>query len=120
MSLPASSMVPPASGRMPMIASTSSAWPFPSTPAMPSTSPAWMVMSMSDNTSRPPITLPATRTPDSASTTRSVTVDSRSSGTGSAEPTIISASCRLVTVFGIGGADGGAAADDGDLVGDVP
>ena len=28
---------------MPMIASTSSVWPLPSTPAMPSTSPAWMV-----------------------------------------------------------------------------
>ena len=29
--------------RMPMIVSTSSAWPLPSTPAMPSTSPRWIV-----------------------------------------------------------------------------
>ena len=49
-----------------------------------------------------------------------MTVDSRSSGTGSAEPTIISASCRLVTVLRVGGADGGAAADHGDVVGDGP
>ena len=54
---------------------------------------------MSDSTSRLPAP-PATRTPASRSTTVSVTVDSRSSGTGSAEPTIISASWRLVTAFG--------------------
>jgi hypothetical protein len=29
--------------RMPMMASTSSVWPLPSTPAMPRTSPRWMV-----------------------------------------------------------------------------
>ena len=34
---------PDSSGRMPMMASTSSAWPLPSTPAMPSTSPRWIV-----------------------------------------------------------------------------
>ncbi len=35
MSSPASRIVPATVGRMPMIASTSSAWPLPSTPAMP-------------------------------------------------------------------------------------
>ena len=63
---------------------------------------------------------PATRTPASSSTTRSVTVDSRSSGTGSAEPTIISASCRLVTDFGSAVPTVVPAPDDGDLVGDGP
>ena len=37
----------PAGRRMPITASTSSVWPLPSTPAMPSTSPAWMTRSMS-------------------------------------------------------------------------
>ena len=40
MSSSPSAIGPAASGRMPMIVSTSSAWPLPSTPAMPSTSPA--------------------------------------------------------------------------------
>ena len=42
-SRPPSTIVPVAPRRMPMIASTSSAWPLPSTPAMPSTSPRWIV-----------------------------------------------------------------------------
>ena len=37
---------------MPMITSTSSAWPLPSTPAMPTISPAWIVSEMSSSTLR--------------------------------------------------------------------
>ncbi len=43
----------PRAPRMPMIASTSSAWPLPSTPAMPSTSPRWIVKLMSSSSARP-------------------------------------------------------------------
>src|SRR6266545_1329319 len=86
---PSTAILPAETVRMPISASTSSAWPLPSTPAMPSTSPAWMVKEMSSRTDRPS----AARTARSAtsSTTLSVTVDSRSSGTGSALPTISSA-----------------------------
>src|SRR3954454_10732468 len=51
-SAPASSMDPVAPGRIPMIDSTSSAWPLPSTPAMPRTSPLWMSKLMSSSSGR--------------------------------------------------------------------
>ena len=44
---------PEVGSRMPMMTSTSSAWPLPSTPAMPRTSPAWIVREMSSRTGRP-------------------------------------------------------------------
>ena len=78
-----------------MIASTSSAWPLPSTPAMPSTSPAWMLSVTSSSTARP--SGERTVSPSTASTTSSRTVDSRVSGDGSSPPTISSASRRAVT-----------------------
>ena len=81
-----------------MIASTSSAWPLPSTPATPSTSPAWMVSETSSSTGRPS---PARRvSPRTSSTTSGRTVDSRVSGDGSSPPTISSASRRAVTSAG--------------------
>ena len=48
----------------------------------------------------------------------SVTVDSAVSGEGSSEPTISSASWRLVVLCRLGLADGGAAPHHGDVVGD--
>jgi hypothetical protein len=42
-----------------MTTSTSSAWPLPSTPAMPTISPAWMVSEMSSRTGSPPRRLQA-------------------------------------------------------------
>ena len=83
---------------MPMIVSTSSVWPLPSTPAMPSTSPACTTRSTSASRARP--ASPASVRPSTRSTSRSVTVDSRVPGSGSSLPTIISASSRLVTVRG--------------------
>ena len=47
-----------------------------------------------------------------------MTVDSSVSGEGSSEPTISSASWRLVDVAGLGLADGRAAPHHGDVVGD--
>ncbi len=38
--MPATATVPPATGRIPVIASASSRWPFPATPAIPTISPA--------------------------------------------------------------------------------
>ncbi len=99
MSVPFSTTRPPLSWRMPMIVSTSSVCPLPSTPAMPSTSPARTTRSTPASSGRPPPS-PASSRPDTSSTTRSVTVDSRVSGLGSSLPTIISASCRLETVRG--------------------
>jgi hypothetical protein len=80
------------------MASTSSAWPLPSTPAMPRTSPRWIVKEMSSSTGR----LWAGRmlSPSTSSTGTSVTVDSRVSGVGSSLPTISSASSRAVTEDG--------------------
>ena len=52
------------------------------------------------------------------SSTWSVTVDSSVLGDGSSLPTISSASLREVTSAGLTDGDGGAAADDGDVVGD--
>ena len=82
-----------------MIVSTSSVWPLPSTPAMPSTSPACTTRSTSASSGRPPASAGSVR-PSTRSTSRSVTVDSRVPGSGSSLPTIISASSRLVTVRG--------------------
>ena len=82
-----------------MIVSTSSVWPLPSTPAMPSTSPACTVNVMSSSALRSDPSAPSV-SPASRKTSLSVTVDSRVSGLGSSEPTIISASWREVIVFG--------------------
>lgn len=103
-----------------MIASTSSAWPLPSTPAMPRTSPRWIVNEMSESTSRttPSVSTAVSWRPSRSSIGSSVTVDSRVSGEGSSLPTISSA--RLLGRGGrrVGGADRRTAPDDGDLVGD--
>ena len=97
-SVPPTLIRPDSSARMPMMASTSSAWPLPSTPAMPRTSPRWILKEMSSISARPA----ADRTvrPSALSSTWSVTVDSRVSGVGSSLPTISSASWRAVTLFG--------------------
>ena len=83
---------------MPMMASTSSAWPLPSTPAMPSTSPRWMAKEMSASSWRPVGEM--TSSDVTSSSVMSVTVDSRVSGVGSSLPTISSASWRAVTWSG--------------------
>lgn len=85
-----------------MIASTSSAWPLPSTPAMPSTSPLWMVNPTSSSRMRstPSGSTAASRRPATLSIASSVTVDSRVSGEGSSLPTISSASCLAVVCAG--------------------
>ena len=98
MSRPSSTIRPAVACRIPMIVSTSSVWPLPSTPAMPSTSPACTTRSTSASRARP--ASPASVRPSTRSTSRSVTVDSRVPGSGSSLPTIISASSRLVTVRG--------------------
>lgn len=88
--------------RMPMTASTSSACPLPSTPAMPRTSPLWMVKPMSSSTVRstPSESVSNSRRPSTVSIGSVVTVDSRVSGEGSSLPTISSASCLAVVVRG--------------------
>ncbi len=53
MSVPPTLIRPDSSTRMPMMASTSSAWPLPSTPAMPRTSPRWISKVMSSISARP-------------------------------------------------------------------
>ena len=94
-----SSTAPLAGRSMPTTASTSSVWPLPSTPAMPSTSPAWIVKSMSLSTARPvESTTSRSRT---WSTSRSVTVDSSVPGLGSSSPTMSSASSCWVTSSGL-------------------
>ena len=72
MSTPSRVMLPELGSRMPMITSTSSAWPLPSTPAMPTISPAWMVSEMSSRTRLPPAA-PSRLACSMVSTTRSVT-----------------------------------------------
>ncbi len=84
---------------MPMMTSTSSAWPLPSTPAMPTISPAWMVRSMSSSSARPPAGS-ASEVSSIVSIGVCVTVDSSVEGEGSSEPTISSASWRAVTPVG--------------------
>ena len=78
---------------MPMIASTSSAWPLPSTPAMPSDLALVDGRSRRRRRMRAAARRPARVRPRTVSTTTSVTVDSRVSGLGSSLPTISSASC---------------------------
>ncbi|CAM5669981.1 hypothetical protein SGLAM104S_02439 [Streptomyces glaucescens] len=97
-SSPSRAMVPESACRRPISASTSSVWPLPSTPAMPRTSPAWMVKLMSSRTALPPGA--TRRSLSTVSTGRSVTVDSAVSGVGSSLPTIISASWRGVVSAG--------------------
>ena len=90
--------MPAAALRMPMIVSTSSVWPLPSTPAMPSTSPERTTMS--SVVEQRAAVRGAQREALDAQDSLSVTVDVRVSGLGSSLPTIISASWREVTVFG--------------------
>lgn len=63
------------------------------------TSPAWMVKVTSSQTGRP-VCGSWTVSPSTASIGLSVTVDSRVSGVGRAEPTISSARCRAVVSAG--------------------
>ena len=73
-------IVPALARRIPMIVSTSSVWPLPSTPAMPTTSPLWTPKSMSST--GPRHRPPRRRRPSTAQRDASVTVDSRVSGRG--------------------------------------
>ena len=84
---------------MPTRVSTSSVWPLPSTPAMPSTSPAWMSKLMSASSTRPSASCSSMSRTESS--TRSVTVDSSVLGDGSSLPTISSASWCAVTSAGL-------------------
>ena len=99
-----------------MIASTSSAWPLPSTPAMPTTSPSRTVEAdvVDQRTTLDVGTVTAQLEHGGLAT-----VEARVSGEGSSAPTISSASWRAVVVFGSAVADGRAAADDRDRVGDL-
>ena len=93
--------MPALGARRPMSSSTSSAWPLPSTPAMPTTSP-WCRSKDTSSSSggRPPA--PSRETSlDAAARTSSVTVDSRVSGVGSSLPTISWARSRGVTSAGL-------------------
>ena len=102
---------------MPITTSTSSVWPLPSTPAMPSTSPRWICSETSSSSVRSPaVTVRVTST--SSSISSSVTVDSSVFGEGSSEPTISSASWCAGHLCRAYRGDGGAAPDDGDVVGD--
>ena len=103
-----------------MMASTSSVWPLPSTPAMPRTSPLWMVKVIQASTSRttPSGSVAASRRP-STGEHRDVG-DRRLAGLGRGQ---FAADHQLGELPGgggrrVGGADRRAAADDGDLVGD--
>ncbi len=79
------------------MASTSSPWPLPSTPAMPRISPWWIVKLMSSSSARAPARSVRSRT---VSIGTSVTVDSVVCGLGSSLPTMSSASWRDVVPFG--------------------
>ena len=117
MSWPARRTVPVSGWRMPMIVSTSSAWPLPSTPAMPSTSPLWMVSAMSASRARP----------NASSRDGRVRRVSRLVGDGGL-PGLrrrqLGADHQLGqlalgdALAGFGRADGRAAPHDGDVVGD--
>ncbi len=92
--------MPALGSRIPMMTSTSSAWPLPSTPAMPEDLAGVdgerdVVEERAAAPSPPPRTRPSTR-----SRTRSVTVDSSVVGDGSSLPTISSASWRALTLAG--------------------
>lgn len=102
MSTPSRVSTPVSRWRMPMMASTSSDWPLPSTPAMPRTSPLWMVKVMPSSTARttPSGSVAVSRRSSTVSIGVSVTVDSRVSGDGSSLPTISSASCLGVVFAG--------------------
>ncbi len=80
-----------------MTVSTSSVCPLPSTPAMPSTSPACTVRETSSSAARAEPS-PVRHSPVTRSTGRSVTVDASVVGLGSSEPTISSASSVVLTV----------------------
>ncbi len=102
MSVPSRVTTPASGRRMPMIASTSSDWPLPSTPAMPRTSPLWMVKEISSRMTRsmPSRSVCARCRPSTVSSGTLVTVDSWVSGVGSSLPTISSASCLGVVPRG--------------------
>ena len=100
-----------------MIASTSSAWPLPSTPAMPSTSPAWMV-EVDVVEQRAAVDVGDARGPRRASSTS--VGDRRLLGARRGQ---LAADHQLGELAGgdvrrLDRGDGGAAPDDGDLVGD--
>ena len=92
------STVPVTPARMPMIVSTSSAWPLPSTPAMPSTSPRVDVEADVVEQRREPTAGSRLEVLAPTGAPRRSPSRSRCSATGSSEPTISSASWRAVTV----------------------
>ena len=95
-----------------MIASASSRWPLPSTPAMPTISPA--------RTSRStPFELAAARSPSTCRTGSPISTLGFSSRNRTGRPTIISASLALVVPAGSASPDHAAPPQHRDAVGDV-
>ena len=117
-SSPSSSMVPAAWCSRPRMASHSSNWPLPSTPAMPSDlAGADLERDVVDGRSRADAA--STVMPDDAqSHGRRRSRWSRPCGEGSSLPTISSASFARLTSPGFTSATVVPAADDGDVVGD--
>ena len=116
-SLPSTMIAPESTARSPVIASTSSDWPLPSTPARATISPAWTVRVA-------PLTAGRSRS--------SRTCRSRTSSTGSlgcagglstrsstSRPTMSRASDSSVGALGRHGVDALAAPQHGDAVGDL-
>ena len=103
-----------------MIASISSVWPLPSTPAMPTISPRRTVeRDVVEQRRRAALGVDGQAHDLERDVGRS-TVLSRVSGAGSSLPTIISARSRAVTVDGsVDLGDRAAGADDGDRVGEA-
>ena len=99
-----------------MIVSTSSAWPLPSTPAMPRTSPAWIVKEMSSSSVA--AFGAASVTPSTVSDRDSVTVDSAVSGDGQLAADHQLGQLRAVTCGAGRWPTVVPRPDDGDLVGD--
>ena len=115
MSSPKNVIVPESALWSPMIASTSSVWPLPSTPAMPTTSPRWIV---NDTFAEPGD--PVERDGEVADRERRIGGDRALAGLGRGE---LAADHHLGEVVGVHRArvvdlaDGTAGADDGDRVG---
>ena len=109
MSRPSSWIAPEASGRMPMIASHSSNWPLPSTPATPRTSPACTVQRRPSTSGFAPTPATVNRVqlePDA----RSVTWWLAARGLGSSEADHHLRELAPVGVAGLHSADRGAGA----------
>ena len=107
----------PRSGRRPMIASTSSVCPLPCTPAMPSTSPARTSRSTPSTARMPAVVVDHDQAGDLRAPSRPARPGSSSTSRLTLRPTISAASSSSRGV-GVGGADGPAAPDHRDPVGD--